>query len=207
MKRLYIILFSLLVLSYADARAQFMKFSLGMELGGSFLMHMPPQEDIIYSGGAQGGLFMDLYFGRYLGVSGTAQYAFQIFNHNLGSDLTATTMQHYLQVPVMLQVRTCRVLTVEAGIMQSILVASQYQESAGDNTGFTANPDPGAAKYILSAAAALKINLGKSVYLTLRGTYGLSQAYNYFGQGAIPVSVQMGLGFRFYTFRKSAFKL
>ena len=130
MKRIYTIILSALVataLTVQRAEAQYVKFSLGLEAGGSALMLLPtPESDLYFSGGAQGGLAVDIHAGRFIGVS---------------------------------------------------------------------------------AAAGLKLYLGQTVYLTLRGTYGLSYAYNIYGNGAIPASAQLGIGFRLYNYRKSAFKL
>ena len=106
------------------------------------------------------------------------------------------------------QLRTGKTVAIEAGIVQSILAASEYSEGVkGEDPSWSSNPDPGAAQYILSAAAGLKFYLGNTVYLTLRGTYGLSRAYNIYGYGAIPASGQLGIGFKLYNYRKSAFKL
>ena len=199
MKRLHaIILTALLATALASTRAeaQFVKFSLGLEAGGSGLLLLPtPESGLNISGGAQGGLALDLHFGRFIGVSAAAHYAFHYYNFNIAGDYTASSMQHYIQVPVLLQLRTGKTVAIEAGIVQSILAASEYSEGVkGEDPSWSSNPDPGAAQYILSA-------------LTLRGTYGLSRAYNIYGYGAIPASGQLGIGFKLYNYRKSAFKL
>mgnify|MGYP000030292280 FL=1 len=212
MKRLHaIILTALLATALASTRAeaQFVKFSLGLEAGGSGLLLLPtPESGLNISGGAQGGLALDLHFGRFIGVSAAAHYAFHYYNFNIAGDYTASSMQHYIQVPVLLQLRTGKTVAIEAGIVQSILAASEYSEGVkGEDPSWSSNPDPGAAQHILSAAAGLKFYLGNTVYLTLRGTYGLSRAYNIYGYGAIPASAQLGIGFKLYNYRKSAFKL
>ena len=68
------------------------------------------------------------------------------------------------------------------------------------------SPDAGALKYYVSVMAGFKFNFGRVVYLNIKGTYGLSPAYVIRDSGAPVITASVGLGFRLYTYRKSAFK-
>lgn len=209
------LLFTILTLTLActSAKAQFVKFSFGIEGGGlgTYIKTAPA----LYPGlgyGGYGGANFELRLGRVVGFYAEAVYAYQTGQYTLltedgyDSGVTANLMQQYINIPVSLHLWMGRSVIFEAGIQQSILMGSEYAETSGSNKGYTVNPDSGALKYHVSLLAGFKFNMGRVVYLNIRGTYGLSPAYVVMGNGAPAITASVGLGFRLYSFRKSAFK-
>ncbi len=186
--------------------AQFVKFSIGVEGSGtvsSFLIKSEQIQTSLPVGlGGYGGAFLEVRFGNILGLDLGTDYSYLTSGYMIG-ELPVTVSQEYIQIPVMLQLWMGRSVAFEAGIRQSVLLKAVYSEG---KDGYRNESDGGAAKYFLSAAAGFKFNLGKVVFLSLGGTYGLSQAYNFYGEGKPLVTGHIGVGFRIYSYQKSAFK-
>ena len=209
------LLFTILILTLActSAKAQFVKFSFGIEGGG--LGTYIKTDPVLYPGigyGGYGGANFELRLGRVVGFYAEAVYSYQTGSYTLLTDqgydsgLTAKLTQQYVHIPVSLHLWMGRSVIFEAGFQQSILMGAEYTETTGSNKGHTINPDNGALEYYVSVLAGFKFNMGRVVYLNIRGTYGLSPAYVTMGNGAPAITASVGLGFRLYSYRKSAFK-
>lgn len=208
-------LLSILVLISAStvAKAQFVKFSFGIEGGGLGTYIKTDSE--LYPGfgyGGYGGANFELRLGRVVGFYGEAIYAYQTGNYTLltsdgyDSGTYVNLTQQYMHIPVSLHLWMGRGAIFEVGFQQSILLNAKYVENPGYNNELEINPDSGALKYYASLLAGFKFNFGRVVYLNIRGTYGLSPAYVVMGNGVPVITASVGLGFRLYTYRKSAFK-
>ncbi len=210
MKKIYLTII-LLVISATQLDAQFFKFNIGLHGGASYNMLLGTGNDpqlaenmkpsIVNSIGGYGGLNVELRFGRVLGVALEGNYAYGSYGYQFYSIKNHIT-QHYLQIPMMLQVWMSRSAIFEVGVQQSILIASQYAEP--DNN-LLINPDPGALKYNLGLIGGFKFNLSRVVFLNIRAAYGLSDSY-IIGKNTYPnLSANIGLGFRLYGHRERAF--
>lgn len=194
----------LLTMCGLSAKAQFVKFSFGIEGGGyGTYINSEPQLYPPFGYGGYGGANFELRLGRVIGLYVEGIYSYQTGSHTLmdNNEIPVTLTRQYFHIPVALHLWMGRGAIFEVGFQQSILMNSQYDED-----GLILNPDEGALKYYTSVVAGFKFNMGRVVYLNLRGTYGLSPSYVVRGEGFPTISASVGLGFRLYTYKKSAFK-
>lgn len=208
MKKILLTVILLTFCAVIQLNAQFVKFSIGIEGGGTVSSFMLKNEQIQTAQpigyGGYGGAILDLKFGNVVGLGLGINYSYLTSGYIVG-DLSVALAHQYFQIPVILQLWMGRNVAFQLGLQQSILSKASYSESFR-NSIFTENEDSGAAKYYLSAVAGFKFNLGKVIYLSLKGTYGFSQAYNFYGEGKPLVTGHLGLGIRIYSYQKSAFK-
>lgn len=208
MKRLTL-LFTVLLFGCISLHAQYMKFSFGVQGGGTVLYYTDVPEDITRAlpigYGGYGGAFFELRAGKVLGLNLGADYSYTTSMFSL-DDLAINTVQQYIEIPIALQLWMGNAVAFELGIRQSIQMNSSLTDTYNNNSYNKISPDTGAPEYYVSAIAGFKFNMGRVVFLTLRGSYGLSPTYNFYGTGTPNVTAHIGLGFRFYSYRKSAFK-
>ena len=171
----------LLSVGVFQVQAQLVKFSFGIEGGGyGTYINSTPQLYPPFGYGGYGGANFELRIGRVVGF-----YVEGIYSH----------------IPVSLHLWMGSGVIFEVGFQQSINISSKYTEGY-----LEIDPDEGALKYYTSLTAGFKFNMGKVVYLNIRGTYGLSPSYVVNGTGFPEITASVGLGFRLYTYRKSVFK-
>lgn len=210
MKKIYLTII-LLVISATQLDAQFFKFNIGLHGGASYNMLLGTNNDSQLAGnltpdilkniGGYGGLNVEFRFGRVLGLSFEGNYAYSSYGFKYYSIANHIT-QHYIQIPMMLQLWMGRSAIFEVGLQQSILIASAYKEAANN---VYISPDPGALQYSYGLIGGFKFNLSRVVFLNLRAMYGLSDSY-IIGKNTYPnLSAQIGLGFRLYGHRERAF--
>ncbi len=191
-------------------RAQLVRFNVGIEAGalGGYMMtesRLSPGFDY----GGYGGANIEVRIGRIFGVFGEAVYSYQTGKQTLLTDdgfssgVRAGITRQYMHIPLGIQLWMGRAALFQAGFQQSILLSSRYSE---EGMAESISPDEGALKYYTSIMAGFKFNLGRVVYINVEGTYGLSPAYVVTGHGAPVITASVGLGFRVYSYRKSAFK-
>ena len=196
--------FILCILASQMVFGQAVKVSIGINGGGlaTQMMTEPAPSNPMYISG-YGGAFASIHLGKAFTIRGAANYAMQGGTYKENSaDIKVT--QSYLQVPVTLLLNAGRVISFEFGILQNILLQSNFNET-GSGGNYTANPDPGALKYNFGAVGGICINMGKVVFLNLRYCYGLSNSYVIHGKGFPTSTISAGLGFNIYTSKKSAF--
>lgn len=205
---------SILVLTVfcLPAGAQLVKFSIGLEGGGlGTYMQTDPKITPGLNFGGYGGANVEIRIGRIVGFFGEALYSYETGNQFLetdsGSDgVFVNLTRQYIHIPAGVQLWMGRAALFQAGFQQSILVSSAYTEDPDLSSPMVISPDAGALKYYVSVMAGFKFNFGRVVYLNVKGTYGLSPAYVIRDSGAPVITASVGLGFRLYTYRKSAFK-
>jgi hypothetical protein len=200
---LVVTMFMTLVCTH-KASAQLVKVSVGVN-GGALMTQMatdPAPSNPMYING-YGGAFASIHIGKAITVRGAANYAMQGGFYEV-SNVPVTVSQSYLQIPMTLLLNAGRVLSFEVGLVQNILMQSQYKENG--TTAYVENPDPGALKYNFGAVGGICINMGKVVFLNVRYCYGLSNSYVMYGQGFPTSTISAGLGFNIYTSKKSAFR-
>ena len=214
MKRLRLLIAILSLTSAGStAQAQFVKFSFGIEGGclGTYMQTDPGLYPALGYGG-YGGANFELRLGRVIGFYVEGIYSYQTGNHNLlkegGYDtgFKVNLTRQYIHIPVSLHLWMGRSAIFEVGFQQSILMNSRYTEDPDSYYPTVISPDEGALKYYTSLIAGFKFNMGRVVYLNIRGTYGLSPSYVIWGNGFPVITASVGLGFRLYTYRRSAFK-
>lgn len=205
---------SILVLTVfcLPAGAQLVKFSIGLEGGGlGTYMQTDPKITPGLNFGGYGGANVEIRIGRIVGFFGEALYSYETGNQFLetdgGSDgVFVNLTRQYIHIPAGVQLWMGRAALFQAGFQQSILMSSTYTEDPDLSSPMVISPDAGALKYYVSVMAGFKFNFGRVVYLNIKGTYGLSPAYVIRDSGAPVITASVGLGFRLYTYRKSAFK-
>ena len=205
---------SILVLTVfcLPAGAQLVKFSIGLEGGGlGTYMQTDPKITPGLNFGGYGGANVEIRIGRIVGFFGEALYSYETGNQfletNGGSDgVFVNLTRQYIHIPAGVQLWMGRAALFQAGFQQSILMSSTYTEDPDLSSPMVISPDAGALKYYVSVMAGFKFNFGRVVYLNIKGTYGLSPAYVIRDSGAPVITASVGLGFRLYTYRKSAFK-
>lgn len=205
---------SILVLTVfcLPAGAQLVKFSIGLEGGGlGTYMQTDPKITPGLNFGGYGGANVEIRIGRIVGFFGEALYSYETGNQFLetdsGSDgVFVNLTRQYIHIPAGVQLWMGRAALFQAGFQQSILVSSAYTEDPDLSSPMVISPDAGALKYYVSVMAGFKFNFGRVVYLNVKGSYGLSPAYVIRDSGAPVITASVGLGFRLYTYRKSAFK-
>lgn len=202
-----------LITACTTAGAQLVKFSVGVEGGG--LGTYMKTEPKLYPGfeyGGFGGANVEVRIGRIAGAYVKANYSYQTSKQTLttadgyDSGLSVKLSRQYIHIPFGVQVWMGNVAAFQLGFQQSILAGSSYTENPDGGNSLELNPDEGALKYYVSLAAGFKFNLGRIVYLNVEGTYGLSPAYVVMNNGTPVITASVGVGFRVYTYRKSAFK-
>lgn len=194
------------------AGAQLVKFSIGLEGGGlGTYMQTDPKITPGLNFGGYGGANVEIRIGRVVGFFGEALYSYETGNQFLetdsGSDgVFVNLTRQYIHIPAGIQLWMGRAALFQAGFQQSILMSSTYTEDPDLSSPMVISPDAGALKYYVSVMAGFKFNFGRVVYLNIKGTYGLSPAYVIRDSGAPVITASVGLGFRLYSYRKSAFK-
>lgn len=181
-----------------SASAQTAKFSTGVK-GIGVMNNM----DIGLSAiGGGGGLFAGIRVANVVGLQGEVLYAstYGREDYQVGNSLRTLSLAHnYLLVPVVAQLWCGRNVALEAGYQQAIVVSGTLSSSRFEKE------ETGMFDYG-SVIAGINFNLGKVVTLGARYTYGLDYAYIATKEPSKSHSVQVGLGFRFMTTRKTIFR-
>lgn len=203
-KKVWIAILFLILIGTTKLSAQLVKVSFGINGGGlaTQMMTDPAPVSPMYFGG-YGGAFASIHIGKALTIRGAGNYALQGGAYQVGN-VDVKVSQSYIQIPVTLLLNAGRVISFELGLVQNILLTSQFVENG--TTQYVVNPDPGALKYNFGAVGGICINMGKVVFLNLRYCYGLSNSYVMYGKGFPTNTISAGLGFNIYTSKKSAFR-
>ena len=206
---------SILVLTIfcLPAGAQLVRFNIGIEGGGlGTYMQTDPKITPGLNYGGYGGANVEIRIGRVVGFFGEAIYSYETGNQILetveSSDggVFVNLTRQYIHIPAGIQLWMGRAALFHAGFQQSIMMSSTYTEDPDYSYTTLISNDAGAMKYYVSVMAGFKFNFGRVVYLNIKGSYGLSPAYVVRDSGAPVISASVGLGFRLYSYRKSAFK-
>lgn len=196
---LCIVFLSIFVL---EGKTQFLKCTFGIKgVGIATMMDTDPKPKGMNFGGG-GGAFVGLRAGRTLGVQAEFLYAMQGAKYEL--DRADITLKHtYYHIPISLQLWVSRGFMFEVGFQQSILGKGTLEEQGSGKT--LKIDDEGAFNYG-SFLAGFSFNMGKVVYFNARYTMGMGESYVINGKTGKTNMIQAGLGFRFYTSKRSAFK-
>lgn len=155
---------------------------------------------VTYGGG--GGAFASIRVANVVGIQAEALYAVSYGRSKyFVSDYWSTIdmIHNYLYVPVVAQVWCGRNFAFEAGYQQAIVMGGTLRAAK-----FT-KEDEGVFDYG-SIVGGIHFNLGKVVTMNFRYAYGLDYSYIATTKAAKNQSVQFGLGFRFFTTRKTIFR-
>lgn len=197
----------ILIGSCTSAGAQLVKFSIGIEGGGlGTYMKTDPKLSPGFGYGGYGGAAIEIRIGRVAGVFADGIYAYQTGNHAFTTANGAleknsfNLTRQYVHIPFGAQLWMGRAAVFQIGLQQSILLSQSYVSENGDNS------DEGISQNYLSVVAGFKFNMGRVAYFNIKGTYGLNPSYTARGKDATVFTASLGLGFRLYTYRKSAFK-
>lgn len=193
--------------SCASAGAQLVKFSIGIEGGGlGTYMKTDPKLSPGFGYGGYGGAAIEIRIGRVAGLFADGIYAYQTGTHAFTSANgtqernTFCLTRQYIHIPFGAQLWMGRAAVFQIGLQQSILLSQSYVSGNGDNS------DEGISRNYLSLVAGFKFNMGRVAYFNIKGTYGLNPSYTAMGKDATVFTASLGLGFRLYTYRKSAFR-
>lgn len=186
------------------AHGQAVKATFGIKgMGVATLTNteITPTNHVQYGGG--GGVFTGLIFGKVLGIHAEALYSYQIADYYYETNYSLYTsynsVKQYINIPVCLQLWCGRNFAFEFGYEQSIAFSGTI------NNGSTVEEDAGILDYG-SLVGGIVINMGKVVFLNIRYVHALDYSYVMTTEPSKCQSLQVGLGFRFYTSRKSVFK-
>lgn len=207
---------AILLMLCTCAHAQFVRFSIGAEGGGyGSILNNGGFNFKSYSYGGYGGGDIEVRFGRVLGIDFKAMYSYQVCNYAFMNETLADyignhfknnqpgSIREYVHLPVALQLWMGEGAVFEVGYQYSILLKARYNT---EDITFN-NEDQYACKNYGSIIAGFKFNMGRVVYLNIRVAYGLDPSFNYQNTpGLEELSATVGLGFRLYSYRKSAFK-
>ena len=188
----------MLLMSFT-ASAQLAKFSAGVK-GAGVANLMDDIGLMTYGGG--GGAFASVMVANVIGLQAEALYAVtqgKSMYYISASSNTLTMMHNYLYVPVVAQLWCGRNVAFEAGYQQAIVMGGTLK------SGLFKKEDEGMFDYG-SIVGGIHFNLGKVVTLNLRYAYGLNESYMATTEPTKNQSVQFGLGFRFFTTRKTIFR-
>lgn len=201
-----LILIAVLLTTVQSACAQAVKSSFGIKFTGNADFSnslITPEYNAELGGG--GGAFLGLTFGRVFGIQGEALYSLRYagyYDNSMNSSMYVTTIKHYLDIPVTMQLWCGKSFMFEFGYQQSILMESMISENIAE--GF--KTDMGAFDYG-SIIAGFTVNMGRVAFLNFRYAYALSPTYV---MKNVPTTTQhtaqIGLGFRFYTTRTKVFR-
>ncbi len=197
-----VLIMLLMTVSYVG-RAQYVKVSVGVKGGGiaTMMASDPAPSDPMYFSGL-GGAFVGLKIGNVLGVQGEFLYSITGGNYVVNS-LPILLNQTYFQVPFILHVWAGRSVAFELGYQQSILMKATLTEQSSSPLSID---DIGAYKYYGSYLGGVTFNFGAVVFLNLRYTMSIKNAYMMYDKGAPVSTIQACLGFRLFNSKKSAFK-
>lgn len=215
-KAKFLLLAALFLMLSTGAHAQFVKFSIGAEGGGygSLLNGSGGPELTAFSYGGYGGGDIEVRFGKVIGLDFKAIYSYQICNYAFMNESMAgyldgkfktgspSSIREYLHLPVAFQLWMGQGAVFEVGFQYSMLLGARYNT---ENVSFN-NEDQYACKSYNSVIAGFKFNMGRVVYLNLRAGYGLTPAFETQDGPYNEITATIGLGFRLYSYRKSAFK-
>ena len=203
MKKLFTIV--LMLFSAATMNAQLVKVSFGAK--GVGLATLPrteisPTTKMQFGGG--GGLFVGMKITDWFGIQVEGLYGYQTakYPHSIasisGSSTTYTTNSTYLYIPVVAQLWLGRSFAFEAGWQQAIVMSGSMVKNGNTVT------DHGVLDYG-SFIAGININAGRVVFFNLRYSLALDYSYVMTSEPSKNMGLQLGIGFRFYTSRKSIF--
>lgn len=200
MKKLLVMI--LLFFSIMTANAQLVKVSFGIKGQGiASLMNTEIKPSTYVQLGGGGGAFLGMKVGRVIGLQVEGLYSYQnasfAISDKLGNNIWNSTQQ-YLYVPAVLQLWCGRSFAFEFGYQQAIALSGTLSSSGNvkDDTGIL---DYG------SLVAGMNINMGKVAFLSFRYTHAMQYSYVMTKDPSKCMSLQVGLGFRFFTSRKSVF--
>lgn len=185
------------------SQAQTVKATVGIKGMGIATMpntELEPTTKVQFGGG--GGAFAGMLVGKTLGIQAEALYSYQMasFNYDNGyRSSTYKTTKQYVHIPVCLQLWCGRNFAFEFGYEQAIAMSGHIDD------GDTVRPDAGILDYG-SLVGGMVINMGKVVFLNIRYVHALQNSYVMMVDPSKAQSLQVSLGFRFYTSRKSVFK-
>ncbi|MGM9735983.1 MAG: outer membrane beta-barrel protein [Candidatus Cryptobacteroides sp.] len=203
MKKLFAIVLTLL--SAVALNAQIVKVSFGAK--GVGLATLPrteisPTTKVQLGGG--GGLFVGMKITDWFGVQVEGLYGVQTasYPHSVssisGSSSTFKTNSGYLYIPVVAQLWLGRSFAFEAGWQQAIVMSGKIISDGKTSV------DNGVLDYG-SFIAGININAGKVVFFNIRYSLALNYSYVMTSEPSKNMGLQLGIGFRFYTSRKSIF--
>lgn len=202
-KKLLII--AILLTLVQNANAQLVKGTFGIKFTGNASFSnsiITPEYYGEYGGG--GGAFLGMTIGKVFGLQAEALYSLRYANYYdyEFNDYPITTLKHYVDIPLTIQLWCSKSFMFEAGYQQSILVSATIRS---DESG-AFYLDNGAFDYG-SIIAGFTVNMGKVAFLNFRYAYALSPTYVMKNQPVTTQhSAQIGLGFRFYTTKTKVFE-
>lgn len=200
MKKLFVMI--LLFLGALSANAQAVKVSFGIK---GFGLGILPQTEVAPTTMAQlgggGGAFLGTRIVNFIGLQAEALYGYQVASYTIENfgEQTWQSTQQYLYVPLIFQAWLGRGFAFEFGYQQAIALSGTL------NTGSEIKNDTGILDYG-SVVAGMNINMGKVAFLNFRYLYALDNSYVMTTTPSRNMGVQVGLGFRFFTSKKSVFK-
>lgn len=185
--------------------AQLVKVSFGAK--GAGMATMPRAEinptTFVQLGGG-GGLFVGMKITKWFGIQVEGLYGYQTAGYNYspsgsnGVYSRVRTNSSYFYVPVVAQLWLGRSFAFEAGWQQAIVMSGAIVKDG------TTSVDNGVLDYG-SFIAGMNINAGKVVFFNLRYSLALQNSYVMTDTPSKNMGFQIGIGFRFFTSKKSIF--
>ena len=177
------------------------KLALGVTGGGvatQMMLDMDPATPYYING--FGGAFLTINPTKWLGLKAGANYMLQggnflmpeIYVSNEPYRVPVTFEQTTLNIPVSLVITPFKLISLEAGVYQNILLDSKFVEHA--TTDFEITPDEGALEYNIGALVGASINLGRTFFINARYYQGRSWYYAMNGKGYMTNALTMGIG-------------
>ena len=200
-----VLITAMLLLSAATMSAQIAKVSFGIK--GVGLATMPgtdPAPTTMFQFGGGGGAFLGIKLGRVFGLQVEGMYGLQTASYQYSgpSSTLISTQNNYLYVPVVAQLWLGKSFAFEAGYQQAIALFGKIKT---DSSSQSWKDDGGVLDYG-SFIAGININAGKVVFLNFRYTMALTPSYVMTTEPSKNMGLQVGLGFRFFTTKKSLFQ-
>ena len=181
--------------------ATYTKLAIGITGGGvatEMLLDLTPATPYYVNG--FGGAFLTINPTKWLGLKAGANYMLQggnflmpeIYVSNEPYRLPITFEQTTLNIPVSLVITPFKLISLEAGVYQNILLDSKFIEQSTPT--FEITPDQSALEYNIGALVGASINLGRTFFINARYYQGRSWYYAMNGKGYMTNALTMGIG-------------
>ena len=173
---------------------EFTKLAIGVTGGGvGTKMNLDLEGWVAYYYDGFGGAFLSINPAKWFGLKAGANYMFQ-GGETVLSNIPLSFRQTNLNIPVSLVITPFKLISLEVGGYQNILLDSSFFEYGSDGKYVEITPDNGALKYNVGAFAGVSINIGRTFFINARYYKGLSWYYAMDGNGSTADTITLGIG-------------
>ena len=173
---------------------EFSKLAIGVTGGGvGTKMNLDLGGWIAYYYDGFGGAFLSINPAKWFGLKAGANYMLQ-GGETVLSNIPLSFRQTNLNIPVSLVITPFKLLSLEVGGYQNILLDSSFIEHGSGSNYVEITPDNGALKYNVGAFAGASINIGRTFFINARYYKGLSWYYAMDGNGSTADAITLGIG-------------